>query len=87
MHVGAGIGSAWQATYDAAGNMTCLASDSSTACAGSNPTGNQLSWDNEGRLAAWQNAPGSSPTSGATELYDGSGQRVFEETVQGPCSL
>ena len=39
-----------------------------------------LSYDNEGRLAAWQNAP-SSPTSTANYLYDGEGNRVFQQST------
>jgi RHS repeat-associated protein len=57
-----------------AGNLTCRAPSSATTCAGT-PTGAQLSYDNEGRLTAWQNAP-SSPTSTDSFLYDGAGNRV-----------
>lgn len=56
--------------------MTCRAATSATTCAGSTPTGAPLAYDNEGRLAAWQNAPGSSLTQSASYLYDGTGQRV-----------
>jgi RHS repeat-associated protein len=64
----------WTAAYDAAGNMTCRAITNATTCSGS-PTGNALSYDNEGNLASWQNTP-SSPATTNTFLYDGSGNRV-----------
>jgi RHS repeat-associated protein len=61
--------------------MTCRAPTSSTTCAGTQ-TGAQLSYDNEGRLAAWQNQP-TSPTSTDSFLYDGSGQRVEQQLTSG----
>ena len=70
------VGASWTASYDAAGEMTCRAATSATTCAGSSPTGAQLSYDNAGQLATWANAPGSSPTQSASYLYDGAGQRV-----------
>ena len=54
------IGSAYTAAYDAVGNMVCRAPTASQTCAGT-PTGAALTYDNEGRLGTWQNAP-SSPT-------------------------
>ena len=39
-----------------------------------------MSYDNEGRLAAWQNAP-SSPTSSDSFLYDGEGNRVEQQAT------
>ena len=39
-----------------------------------------MSYDNEGRLAAWQNAP-SSPTSSDSFLYDGEGNRVEQQST------
>jgi len=54
------IGSAYTAAYDAVGNMVCRAPTASQTCAGT-PTGATLTYDNEGRLATWQNTP-SSPT-------------------------
>jgi len=82
IHAATSIGSTYTASYDAAGNMTCRAPTSATTCAGSQPTGAQLSYDNEGRLIAWQNVP-SSPTSTAAYLYDGEGNRVEQQTTQG----
>ena len=39
-----------------------------------------LSYDNEGRLAAWQNTP-TSPTTTDSFLYDGEGNRVEQQTT------
>ncbi len=79
LHAATSVGSGYTASYDAAGNMLCRAPTASTTCSGT-PTGAQSSYDNEGRLAAWQNAP-SSPTSTANYLYDGEGNRVFQQTT------
>ncbi|HUY79062.1 MAG TPA: RHS repeat-associated core domain-containing protein [Ktedonobacterales bacterium] len=73
------IGSAYTAAYDAVGNMTCRAPTASQTCAGT-PTGATLTYDNEGRLATWQNTP-SSPTTTDSFLYDGEGNRI-EQVVQ-----
>ncbi len=82
LHAATAIGTSnWTASYDAAGDMTCRAPSSAATCAGTTPTGAQLSYDNEGRLSAWQNAPGSSPTSSDQFLYDGAGQRVEQQTT------
>jgi RHS repeat-associated protein len=78
IHAATGIGSAYTATYDAAGNMTCRAPSGSSTCSGTQ-TGAQLGYNNEGELQAWQNAP-SNPTSTSSFLYDGQGQRV-EQSV------
>ena len=60
--------------------MQCRAPSSSTTCSGTQTqTGQQLTWDVEGRLANWQNAP-SSPTPTAKYLYDGEGNRVIQRT-------
>lgn len=75
------MGSTYTTAYDAAGNMTCRAPTSATTCAGTQ-TGAQLSYDTEGRLATWQNAP-SSPTSSTSMLYDGEGQRVEQQVTNG----
>jgi RHS repeat-associated protein len=80
VHAATGIGSAYTATYDAAGNMTCRAPSGSTTCSGTQ-TGAQLGYNNEGELQAWQNAP-SSPTSTSSFLYDGQGQRVEQSVTQ-----
>ena len=77
-----GSGPTYTATYDAVGDMTCRAPDTTTTCAGT-PTGAQLGYDNEGRLTSWQNAP-SSPTTTDGFLYDGAGNRVEQlVTVNG----
>jgi RHS repeat-associated protein len=83
LHAATSIGTnTYTATYDAGGNMTCRAPVNPYACTGT-PTGAQLSYDNEGRLSAWQNTP-SSPTTTASYLYDGAGQRVQQAvTVNG----
>ena len=73
LHAVTAIGSTYSATYDAGGNMTCRAATSSTTCSG-RPTGAVLSFDNEGRLTAWQNTP-TSPTTTDSFLYDGEGNR------------
>ncbi len=67
-------GGTYTASYDAAGDMTCRAPNSSVTCAGT-PTGATLSYDAERRLAHWQNTP-STPTTQDDFLYDGEGQRV-----------
>ncbi len=77
-----GSGPTYTAMYDAVGDMTCRAPDNTTTCA-SAPTGAQLGYDNEGRLATWQNAP-SSPTTTDSFLYDGAGNRVEQQvTING----
>jgi len=60
----------YSAAYDALDDETCRALTSATTCSGSTQTGQQLSYDAEGRLTSWQNTP-SSPTSTASYLYDG----------------
>ena len=70
---------AYSSSYDAGGNMTCRAPSSSATCSGT-PTGAVLSFDNEGRLSGWQNAP-SSPTTTDSFLYDGEGNRVEQQTT------
>jgi hypothetical protein len=79
LHGATAIGGQWSGTYDASGNLTCRAPSSSTTCSGTQ-TGAQLSYDNEGRLSAWQNAP-SSPTSTDSFLYDGEGNRVEQQVT------
>jgi RHS repeat-associated protein len=54
--------------------MTCRAPTSGTTCAGTQ-TGAQMTYDNEGRLTNWQNAP-SNPTKTEQMAYDGEGNRV-----------
>ncbi|MGH2485684.1 MAG: RHS repeat-associated core domain-containing protein, partial [Ktedonobacterales bacterium] len=66
--------------YDASGNATCRTTSGSTPCSGSNPSGAVLSYDADGRLAAWQNTP-TSPTTTDAFLYDGAGQRVAQQVT------
>ncbi|HEX8996275.1 MAG TPA: hypothetical protein VF812_09620, partial [Ktedonobacterales bacterium] len=73
----------WTASYDAAGDTSCRAATTATTCAGTTPNGALMSWDNEGRLTAWQNianvttSPASIPAL-EEALYDGAGQRVVQ---------
>lgn len=62
--------------------MTLRAPSSKSSCGGPTPTGAALSYDNVGQLSNWQDKP-SSPSSSAAFLYDGSGQRVAKQTMQG----
>lgn len=65
------------------GSTTCRAPTSATTCSGT-PTGAVFGYDNEGRLATWQNAP-SSPTMTDAFLSDGEDNRVTQQvTVGGP---
>jgi RHS repeat-associated protein len=76
----------YSAAYDAAGDMTCRSLTTATTCSGTQ-TGQQLSYDPEGRLTGWQNQA-SSPTSTANYLYDGEGNRVaMLTTVNGTTTL
>jgi YD repeat-containing protein len=60
--------------------MTCRDNFRAANCTFS---GAQLGYDNEGRLATWQNAP-SSPTTTDSFLYDGAGNRVEQlATING----
>lgn len=74
------VGSGYTASYDASGNMTCRAPTGTNICTGSSPTGQQLSYDNEGRLTGWQDAP-SSPSSSTSYLYDGEGSRILAQST------
>ncbi len=67
-------GAAYTASYDAVGDMTCRAPNSSVTCSGT-PTGATMSYDAERRLSGWQNTP-SSPTVQTAYLYDGEGNRI-----------
>ena len=64
LHAATAIGTTYTAKYDANGSMTCRAPSSASTCAGT-PTGAQLTYDTEGQLVAWQNAPSSSTTTPA----------------------
>ncbi len=81
LHAATSIGAGYTASYDAAGNMTCRATTSSSTCAGSTPTGAALRYDNEGWLIQWQNAP-ANPDKTAGYLYDGEGNRVAQQVTQ-----
>jgi RHS repeat-associated protein len=61
--------------------MTYRAPSYLTTCAGT-PTGQQLTYDAQGRLVSWQNAP-SSPTTTVSYAYDGEGQRIGQKVVSG----
>ena len=63
------------------GNMTCRAPTSATTCSGT-PTGQQLTYDPEGMLSAWQDKP-TSPTKVVNYLYDGEGMRVAQQYTSG----
>jgi YD repeat-containing protein len=65
------VGTTYTASYDAAGDMTCRAPTNTVTCSGT-PTGAVMTYDNERRLATWQNTP-SNPTSTALNCCDGEG--------------
>ena len=73
----------YSAGYDAAGNMTCGSTSTVIAqsCWNGNTGGAQLSYDNEGRLASWKNAPSSPTTSTDAFASDGEGNRVAQKAV------
>jgi len=50
-------------------------SPSDDSCIAGTTTGQQLSYDAEGRLSAWQNVPAANPTASTTFRYDGEGAR------------
>lgn len=79
LHAATSIGSTYSASYDLAGNQTCRAPSASLSCAGT-PTGAQLTFDVEGRLASWQSSP-TSPTTTAAFLYDNQGNRVAQQVT------
>jgi RHS repeat-associated protein len=82
LHATTSVGTAWTAKYDALGDMTCRAPTNATTCAGGSPTGAVLGYDNEGRLASWQDVPGT-PTTTDAFLYDGEGNRVAQQVTVG----
>jgi RHS repeat-associated protein len=77
------VGTAYTATYDAAGDMICRAPSSSQTCAGGTPTGQTLSYDVLRRLTTWASDSTGSPSSSAVYAYDGSGQRVYQSVTSG----
>ena len=67
--------------------MTCRATSSATSCSGASPTGQQLSYDPEGRLSSWQNQA-NVPSQIVNYLYDGEGHRVaMQSNVSGTSIL
>ncbi len=86
-HAVTSTSSGYSASYDAAGNMTCRATSNASVCSGSSPTGQQLSYDAEGRLSSWQDQP-TLPGKIVNYLYDGEGHRVaMQSTVSGTTTL
>jgi RHS repeat-associated protein len=81
VHAATAVGDDWTAAYDGAGNMVCRAPSEFSTCAGSSPTGEQLSYDHTGQLVNWQDRP-DYPGSTASFLYDGQGQRVAQRITQ-----
>ncbi|HEU5383590.1 MAG TPA: RHS repeat-associated core domain-containing protein [Ktedonobacteraceae bacterium] len=85
-HAVTSFSNSYSAAYDAAGNMICRSLTSATTCSGTQ-TGQQLSYDAQGRLSSWENQP-TSPNQTANYLYDGSGNRVaMLITVNGTTTL
>jgi hypothetical protein len=56
VHGATSPGGQWTGVYDTSGNLACRAPPPAATCTGG-PTGAPLSYDAEGRLAAWQNTP------------------------------
>jgi RHS repeat-associated protein len=81
LHALTSTSAGYSAAYDQAGNMTCRAPASGATCAGT-PTGAQLTYDNQGQLTAWQNAP-ATPTTTETMAYDGDGRLVARKVNGG----
>jgi RHS repeat-associated protein len=84
LHAATAIGSAYTASDDAAGDLTCRAPSSGATCAGT-ATGAPLTDNTEGELTAWQNAP-TNPTTTTSNLYDGEGDRVEQQVTGGGAS-
>ncbi len=82
LHAATATAGGYSATYDAAGDMVCRAPTSATTCTGGSPTGAQLAYDAERRLAHYQNIPGAAPDVEAWYLYDGAGNRVEQAVKQ-----
>ncbi len=75
IHALTSMGPNYSASYDAAGNMTCRSTVSSSQCTTSAQNGQILSYDSAGRLVVWQDAP-TNPSSTQQMAYDGEGNRV-----------
>jgi RHS repeat-associated protein len=69
--------SAYEAQYDAAGNMTCRTPSGPQVCTSGSQTGAKLTYDAEERLIQWVSADGATTVKYG---YDGEGQR-FEMQV------
>ena len=80
LHAATSVSGGYTASYDAAGDMVCRAPSSATTCVGGAQTGQQLTWDVEGRLTTWQNAT-ICPTLTAQYLSDGEGHRVVQRVT------
>jgi len=78
-HAADAIGSnAYEAQYDASGNMTCRTPSGPPVCTSSSQTGASLTYDAEGRLIRWVSADGSTTVSYG---YDGEGHRFEMQVV------
>ena len=86
LHAQTSMGGGYSASYDAAGNMTCRSTSSSSQCTTSSQNGQIMAYDAAGRMIAWQNAP-SSPTSTQAMAYDGEGNRVALAVTGGTPSI
>jgi RHS repeat-associated protein len=82
VHAATAIGSTYTAAYDSAGDMTCRAPAAVWNCGGMQ-TGAQLTYNNEGQLSKWQSPTPQMPTSSATFLYDGQGNRAVQQSTSG----
>jgi RHS repeat-associated protein len=86
-HAVTSTSSGYSAAYDATGNLICRALTSATSCSGTSSTGQQLSYDAQGRLSNWE-SQANSPAQTASYLYDGNGNRVaMQTTVNGATTL
>jgi len=80
LHAVTSTSNGYTAKYDAVGNMTCRAPNGSENCAGATLSGQQLGYDTEGHLISWKDTIQNKT---ATNAYDGSGQRVQQQTTNG----
>ena len=82
IHALTSMGPNYSASYDAAGNMTCRSTSSSSQCTTSAQNGQIMAYNSAGRMTTWQNAP-TSPTSTQAMAYDGEGNRVALQVTGG----
>ncbi len=82
LHAQTSNGPVNSASYDAAGDMTCRSTTSSTQCSTSSQTGQLMTYDDEGRMTGWQDAP-TNPTNTEQMAYDGEGARVALQVNNG----